>query len=62
MPETILDQNLPDVDPEGEEDESTLAAIDRGIQAAAEGRTVALEDVRKMIPKWISKFDSQNRP
>jgi predicted transcriptional regulator len=40
-------------------DAETLAAIDRGIKAADEGRTVPLEEVRKMIPKWISKFESQ---
>jgi predicted transcriptional regulator len=37
----------------------TLAAIDRGIEASEEGRTVPLEEVRKMIPKWIAKFESQ---
>lgn len=42
-------------------DAETLAAIDLGISAADEGRTVPLEEVRKMIPKWISKFDSQAR-
>ena len=44
-----------------EEDQETLAAIDRGIQAADEGRTVSIDEVRTMIPKWISKFDSQSR-
>ncbi len=39
----------------------TLAAVDRGIKAADEGRTVPLEEVREMIPKWISKFKSQTR-
>ena len=43
---------------EFEEDEETLAAIDRGIKAADEGRTVSLEEVRKMIPEWIAKFES----
>jgi predicted transcriptional regulator len=46
---------------EVEVDARTLAAIDRGIQAADEGRTVPLEEVRKMIPKWISRFVSQSR-
>ena len=41
-------------------DAETLAAIDRGIKDADEGRTVSIDDVRKMIPKWISKFESQN--
>ena len=39
-----------------EEDEATLAAIDRGIKDADEGRTVPLEEIRKRIPEWISKF------
>jgi predicted transcriptional regulator len=43
-----------------EADAETLAAIDRGIKDADEGRTVSIDDVRKMIPKWISKFESQN--
>jgi predicted transcriptional regulator len=42
-----------------EEDDATLAAIDRGITDADEGRTVPLEEVRKMIPEWISKFESR---
>jgi predicted transcriptional regulator len=40
---------------EVEVDSETLAAIDRGIKAADEGRAVPLEEVREMIPKWISK-------
>jgi predicted transcriptional regulator len=46
---------------EVEVDAETLAAIDRGIKAADEGRTVPLEEAWKMIPKWISKFESQAR-
>lgn len=42
-------------------DTTTLEAIDRGVQAADEGRTLSLEEARKMIPKWISKFESQTR-
>ena len=42
-----------------EVDAETLAAIDRGIIAADEGRTVPLEEVRKMIPKSIAKFESR---
>jgi predicted transcriptional regulator len=37
----------------------TLAAIDHGISDADEGRTVPIEEVRKLIPEWISKFESQ---
>ena len=40
-------------------DAETLAAIDRGLKDADEGRTVPIDEVRKMIPKWISKFESQ---
>jgi predicted transcriptional regulator len=40
-------------------DAEILAAIDRGIKDADEGRTVSLDEVRKMIPQWISKFESQ---
>ena len=46
---------------EVEVDAETLAAIDRGIKAADERRTVSLEQARNMIPKWISKFKSQTR-
>ena len=40
-------------------DAETLAAIDLGIKDADEGRTVAIDEARKMISKWISKFESQ---
>jgi predicted transcriptional regulator len=39
-------------------DAETLAAIDRGIKDSNEGRTVPIDEVCKMIPKWISKFES----
>ena len=37
----------------------TLAAIDRGVKDADEGRTVPIDEARQMIPQWISKFESQ---
>ena len=40
-----------------EVDAATLAAIDQGIKDAEEGRTVSIDEVRKMIPKWTSKFE-----
>jgi predicted transcriptional regulator len=43
-------------------DPETLAAIDRGVEAADEGQTVTLDEVRKMVPEWISKFESLPRP
>jgi predicted transcriptional regulator len=60
--ESMVDLKLHE--PETEEvevDPETLAAIDRGIKAADEGSTVSLEEAREMIPKWISKFESQTR-
>jgi predicted transcriptional regulator len=42
-------------------DTGTLAAIDNGAKAADEGRTVPLDEVREMIPKWISEFEARNR-
>ncbi|HEV3317346.1 MAG TPA: hypothetical protein VG488_10270 [Candidatus Angelobacter sp.] len=46
---------------EVEVDAQTLAAIDRGIQDANEGRTISIDEVRKLIPQWISKFELQKR-
>lgn len=40
-------------------DKEILAAIDRGIKDANEGRTVSIDEVRRLIPEWISKFESQ---
>ena len=42
-----------------DEDEATLAAIDRGIKAADEGRVVPLEGVRNRVKKWLTKSSSQ---
>jgi len=44
-----------------EVDAETAAAIERGIKDADEGRTFSLDEVRKMIPEWISKFESRKR-
>lgn len=40
-------------------DGETLKAIDRGIEDADAGRTVSLDEARKLIPEWISQFESQ---
>ena len=50
-----LDEPVPILD---EEDETTLAAIDRGIKAADEGRVVSLQQVRQRIQKWLTKSSS----
>ncbi len=41
-----------------EEDEETLAAIDRGIKAADEGRVVPLAEVRQRMQTWLSRSSS----
>lgn len=46
------------VSEEVEVDAKTLAAIDRGIADADAGRAAPLDEVRKLIPQWISKFES----
>ncbi len=51
MAEAKMDQPVPISD---EEDEATLAAIDRGAKAAAEGRVVSAEEVRQRIQEWLS--------
>jgi len=37
-----------------DEDEATLVAIDAGIRDAKAGRTVPAEEVRKLLPQWIT--------
>ena len=44
-----------------EVDADTLASIDRGIADAAAGRSIPLEEARKLIPEWISKFESPTK-
>ena len=55
MADLKLDHPVPMTD---EEDKATLAAIDRGIKAADEGRVLSLEQVRQRIQKWLSKPSS----
>jgi predicted transcriptional regulator len=42
-----------------DEDEATLAAIDEGIGDAKAGRTVPMEEVRKLLPQWITASSSR---
>jgi len=41
-----------------EVDEAGAAAIQRGIQAADDGREVPSEEVREQIRQWISEFST----
>ncbi len=59
MAELKLDHPVPMTE---EEDEATLAAIDRGIKAADEGRVVSLKEVRRRIQEWLSKSSSAKTP
>ena len=60
MPMSDLKLHLPGTE-EVAIDDPTSVAIDRGIADADSGRSVLIEEVREMIPKWISKFESQKK-
>ena len=49
--ESELEKPAPVLD---DEDEETLAAIDEGSRDVQAGRTVTPEEVRKLLPKWIT--------
>jgi predicted transcriptional regulator len=48
-------------DEEIEVEAETTAAIERGIRAADEGKVVSNDEVRKLIPQWVSKFSTPSR-
>lgn len=52
--------HLPATD-EVEVDAETLAAIDRGNKDIDAGQVISVDEARKLIPQWISKFESQKR-
>ena len=45
-----------------EEDEETLATIDEGIRDAQACRVVPMEEVRKLMPQWITGSSSRKEP
>jgi predicted transcriptional regulator len=53
-----LELQIPATD-EVQVDDETLVAIGDGIIDAEAGRTVPVDEVRKLIPLWISKFESR---
>jgi predicted transcriptional regulator len=42
-----------------DEDETTLAAIDEGLRDAKAGRSTPIDQVRKLLPKWITPSSSR---
>jgi predicted transcriptional regulator len=44
-----------------EEDEAALAAIDEGALDAEAGRVVSIEEVRGLLPKWITASSSRKK-
>jgi predicted transcriptional regulator len=53
-----LDNPAPILD---EEDQEALAAIDEGIHDAEAGRTVPIEEVRNLLPQWITESSSRKK-
>jgi predicted transcriptional regulator len=53
-----LEEPVPVAD---DEDEETLAAIDEGVRDADAGRTVLGEEVRKLLPQWISASSTRKK-
>jgi predicted transcriptional regulator len=51
-----LEKAAPSVE---KEDRATLEAIDEGLRDASAGRTVSAEQVRRLLPKWISASSSR---
>jgi hypothetical protein len=51
-----LEKQAPAAD---DEDQATLAAIDEGVRDAKAGRTTPLEQVRKLLPRWITASSSR---
>ena len=49
--ESDIEKAVPVTD---DEDAATLAAIDEGIRDAKAGRSVPAEEVRNLLPKWIT--------
>ena len=53
-----LEDSVPLID---DEDEETLAAIDEGLRDVTAGRTVPSEEVRRLMPQWISASSTRKK-
>jgi predicted transcriptional regulator len=58
MADTKPTDSFASTEEEIEVDRKTLAAIDRGIKAADEGRVVPLEEARRRIQEWHTQSSS----
>ena len=62
----IMDVNKLDLDDpapilDNDEDDETLSAIDEGIRDAEAGRTLPIEEVRKLLPQWVTTASSSRK-
>ena len=44
-----------------EKDEETLAGVEEGFRDADAGRTVPIEELRELLPQWITESSSRKK-
>lgn len=60
MAEAKFDHPVPELTER--EDAETLAAIDRGIEDAREGRVISFDEARRYIDQWHSRSSLPKQP